>query len=140
MRITAPFIGGNGLDSIELWDLSGGAAEGTITTTVFDPEKPDKIVQDFTRDFQIRYHALPDTWAAQGYDEIMLLAHVFRKSRSTIPIVVSSYLRFLESWEGVIGKYSFTRNGDIRGSVNSFQILHEGEFRHLEVTEKWDTY
>ncbi len=135
MGIKAPFIGGNSINSPTLWDLAGEAAAGTLTHTVFNPEERSVLVQRFTRDFYARHHDYPDTWAAQGYDGIMVLAHIFKKSGTTLPLVVGSHLRFLENWEGVTGKYSFARSGDIVGKINSFQVLQQGKYRHLEVVE-----
>ncbi|MDY6949871.1 MAG: ABC transporter substrate-binding protein [Thermodesulfobacteriota bacterium] len=131
MGVTAPFIGGDSLDSTELWDLTDGAAEGTIVATVFNPHLPHGPTQQFKEDFFSKFETYPDTWAAQGYDAIKLLAFTFEKCASTVPIVVSAFLRYVKDWHGVAGTYSFTQNGDVLGRPIHFKILHDGKFQYL---------
>jgi branched-chain amino acid transport system substrate-binding protein len=131
MGVTAPFIGGDGLDSNLLWEIAGEAAEGTIVSTVFNSTLSDPLLQTFNKNFYIRFKEYPDTWAAQGYDALMVLAFAFEKSQSTVPLVVSSTLRFIENWHGVAGSYSFTQDGNIVGRPISFKVLRRGRFEYL---------
>ncbi len=131
MGVTAPFIGGDGLDSNLLWEIAGEAAEGTIVSTVFNSTLADPLLQQFNKNFYTRFKTYPDTWAAQGYDALMLLAFAFEKSRSTVPLVVSSTLHFIENWHGVAGSYSFTQDGSIVGRPIYFKVLHHGKFEYL---------
>lgn len=132
MGVTAPFFGGDGLDAPELWKVAGKTAEGTIVSTVFDPNQPAAITQQFNRKFYSRFKTYPDTWAAQGYDAVKLLAFAFERSRSTVPIVVSSTLRYIEKWQGVAGSYSFNINGDIIEKPIFFKVLRNGKFEYLK--------
>lgn len=132
MGVTEPFIGGNFLDSPTLWDIAGPAAEGTITPTVFHHSEKQDASRAFRSMFFARYHAYPDTWAALGYDAIRVLAGAVQKTGTTVPIVVASHIRFLTDWRGVLGTYSFTRNGDVSGDINEFQVLHNGTYELLE--------
>ena len=132
MGVTVPFIGGNGLDAPTLWDIAGNAAEGTITPTVFHHNEKNDTCRAFSSMFFARYHAYPDTWAALGYDAIQVLAGAIQKTGTTVPVVVASSLRFLKDWHGVLGTYSFLRNGDVSGKVNEFQVLHNGTYELIE--------
>jgi branched-chain amino acid transport system substrate-binding protein len=132
MGVTEPFIGGNFLDSPTLWDIAGPAAEGTITPTVFHHSEKHDASRAFGSMFWARHHAYPDTWAALGYDAIRVLAGAVQKTGTTVPIVVASHIRFLTDWRGVLGTYSFMRNGDVSGNINEFQVLHEGTYELLE--------
>ncbi len=132
MGIEALIMATKDLDSPRLWTDAGKAAEGTIVATVFDPNLPTRLTRDFVKRFKAQYGLEPDTWAAQGYDGIQVLAHAMDKGGSTVPIVMASTLRFLEHWEGVTGSYGFTRNGDITGKSIFFKEARNGGFKFLE--------
>ncbi len=121
MEITAPFIAGYSLDSPQLWSIAGRAAEGTIVATLFDPNQPQKDTRSFVKRFEEKYSVIPDTWAAQGYDAVSVLAKAMEKSGSSVPIIVATTLKFLEDWKSVTGTYSFTYTGDISGRYYFFQ-------------------
>ena len=131
MGVKIPFIGGDGLDRAALWEIAGSAAEGTIVSTVFDPDDSDPNTKIFTRNYQKRYGMVPDTWAAFGYDAVFLLDEAFRRARSTVPLVVASFLRFMEDRRSVMGTYSFTRNGDITGKRFFFKVVRNRKFEYV---------
>lgn len=132
MGLQVPILGADGLDSPTLWRLAGRAAEGVIVSTVFNSQVDDDVVtRKFVGDFSSRYGVLPDTWAAQGYDAVKLLADSFSLAKSTVPSVVSSYLHFMVSRHGVAGSYSFTKDGDIVGKEMFFKVVRNGKFEFL---------
>ncbi len=135
MGLSAPIIGGSGLDSPMLISEAGRAAEGTVVSTVFNPKSTEKNTRDFINRFEEKFGFQPDTWAAQGYDAVVLLEHVMESSSSTVPIILSSTLKFLERWNGVTGSYSFTRDGNIVGKTIFFKEVKNGKFDFLK-TEK----
>jgi len=132
MGVTVPFIGGSGIDSPTFWDMAGEAAEGTIIPTAYHHDETHPASQAFSRAFFARHHAYPDSWSAHGYDAIRALAAAMKQAGTTIPIVVASHLRFLENWNGALGRYSFTKEGEVSGDINEFQILHNGTYELLE--------
>ncbi len=138
MGISVPIIGGDGLDSPDLFAIAGRAAEGVIVPTVFDPGYPDKLTRDFVRRFQEQYELTPDTWAAQGYDAIALIAHAIEESGSADPIVISTTLRFLEKWKTITGSYAFTPRGDITGKEIFFKIMRKGGFVFVGEKPQYD--
>lgn len=132
MGITVPILGGDTLDTPRLLNIAGKAAEGTIVSTVFDPGHPSSVTQNFVKRFETRYNVSPDTWAALGYDAIRVLAFCIRENGSTVPLAVSTTMRFLRDWQGVAGAYSFTSDGNITGKALYFKKVEQGEFRFLE--------
>lgn len=136
MGIDAPIFGGSGLDSPMLITEASKTAEGTFVTSTFNPNSMDKKSRDFVKTFEETYGFLPDIWAAQGYDAISVIAHIIDITNSTVPIVLSSKLRFLENWEGVTGSYGFTRQGDISGKRIFFKQLLNRQFVYLETEEE----
>lgn len=132
MGVNVPILAGDGLDSPSLWQIAGNAAEGTIVSTVFNAESKDEITRKFVKDFSERYGVIPDTWAAQGYDAVKLLADSFTLAKSTTPVVVSSYMHFLVKRHGVTGSYSFTEQGDIVGKHMYFKMVAGEKFIYLD--------
>lgn len=136
MGISVPILAGDGLDSPSLLTVAGKASEGTVVASVFNPQYPGKATQDFVNRFQARYGFEPDTWAAQGYDAVSVIAYAMEDAGSTVPIEVAADLRFLEDWQGVTGTYSFTPSGDITGRFISFKQVRNGQFVYLKSEEK----
>jgi len=52
MGITVPIIGTGLLDSPELWNIAGKAAQDTIVSTVFDPGQPRPLTRNFVKKFK----------------------------------------------------------------------------------------
>jgi len=132
MGIHAPFISGDGLDFPDLPVVAGPASEGTVVPTVFNPYIDNQLVREFKNSFEKRFHSIPETWDALGYDAIKLLAFAFEKSGSTIPIIVSSTLRFTEHWHGVAGDYAFDVNGELSEKPLYFKEVRNGRFEFIK--------
>lgn len=136
MGVTIPFIGGDGLDQPDLWKVAGSAADGTFVATVFNPDDTDPETRTFAGNFQDKYGTAPDTWAGLGYDAIYLLEDAFKRAESTVPVVVASFLRFIENRHSVLGPYSFTSQGDITGKKFFFKVVRGGRFEFITDEEK----
>jgi len=68
--------------------------------------------------------------AAQGYDAVLLLAWAIENSRSTVPLDIASTLKYMEKWNGVLGSYSFTSNGDVKDKEIHIKVLsYNGLFK-----------
>jgi ABC-type oligopeptide transport system substrate-binding subunit/ABC-type branched-subunit amino acid transport system substrate-binding protein len=132
MGLNVPIIGSELLDSPELWNIAGKAAEGTIISTVFDHKLPKNATRNFVRTFNAKIGSDPDTWAAQGYDAIRLLSYAIEKGVSTVPVVIGTTLRSLKDWQGVTGRYSFERDGNISGKAVFFKAVRNGRFEMSE--------
>ncbi|MCI5133969.1 MAG: hypothetical protein D3920_02630 [Candidatus Electrothrix sp. AW2] len=128
MGVNLPVFGSGGMDYPNLFTIAGNSAEGVTLPTVFIPLYPDQKTRTFVKKFQKRFNVIPDKWAAQGYDAVSLLAHTIQKNGSLIPAVLASYLRFMESWHGVTGSYSFTPQGDIKDKEIFFKKVQSGKF------------
>ncbi len=132
MGIDQPILGGDGLNHPKLLEVAGEAAEGIITISFFNPFEENEKTKVFMEKYLARYGEYPDHQGANGYEAINLLAYAFEKSKSTIPLIVASTIRYLENYESISGTYSFERNGDIRGKKLYFQTVKNGKFVFLE--------
>ena len=85
---SVPFVGGHGLDSPGLWQKAGEAAEGIFVSSLFDPKHPTRVTRDFVKRFETKFGIIPNTWEAQGYDAIQVVAAAIEKSGSTMPFAI----------------------------------------------------
>lgn len=127
MGITVPIMGGDGLDSPDLWRIGGEAAEGTVVATPFHPDKSEV----FKAAFYQKYGTMPDTWAAQGYDALKLLAYAMQEAESVDAEDIAAVLRSLKGWPGVTGPHTFDANGDVVGKPIVLQKVENSGFVYL---------
>ena len=132
MGLDMPIIGSDLIDSPELINIAGKAASGTVVPTVFDPGQDRLETMDFIRKFKSKLGVAPDTWAAQGYDAIHLLAYAIEHTGSTVPIEIGMTLRVLSDGKGVTGKYSIDLKGNVIGKSIFFKTVKDGDFAFLE--------
>ncbi|MFP5213946.1 MAG: ABC transporter substrate-binding protein [Acidobacteriota bacterium] len=131
MGIDVPIFGGNAMDSPTLFEAGGKAVNGTIVGTFFHPDDTDLETLDFDRDFTARYGERPNSWAAQGYDAVKLLAHAMEKAGNTVPIEVARAMAAIQGWMGVTGPHSFDANGNVRGNEVDLIVARDGKFEFL---------
>ncbi len=133
LGIMVPVVGGDGLDSPELLQIAGEKTDNTFVGSVFHPQQPDKNVLTFVKAFSEKYHAVPDTSAAQGYDAVKVLAHAMKKAGTTVPHKVADALRSMKNWEGVTGAHTFDENGDVVGKTISIKMVKNGRFEYFPI-------
>lgn len=130
--IYAPFITGDLLDSSELLKI-GEAANGTIVATIYNAELISDRLQDLKSEFKNRYKVLPDTWAMQGYDSMMLLAQAIENSQSLDPSLIASQLKYMSNFDSVLGTYSLSPKGDTIDKGVYFKIVKNKKFQYLNI-------
>ncbi len=122
-----PVLGGNGLDTPDLFAAGAEAVEGTYLLSVFDSQNPNPYVQNFNRRFSAIHQSLPDAWAAQGYDIVQLLAHGIRSAQSTDPDAIARGLHGLEEWYGVTGRHDFDEKGEVQHKPMVMKVARNGK-------------
>jgi len=132
LGITVPIVGGEGLDSPELFKSAGENAVNVFAGSTFYPERKEKKVQHFVKAFLDRYKTIPDSKAAQGYDAMKLLAWTIKKAQSTVPSRIASVLRGTKGWEGVTGTHTYAENGDIVEDEIFIKEAKNGRFKYYK--------
>ena len=89
-----------------------------------DSSSPEN--QAFIRKFRARYGKDPDTWAAQGYDALLILAKAVALTHSANPLDLSYAIRFMDPWEGVNGRYKFDRYGELEDKPIFLKVYRNG--------------
>lgn len=119
----APIVGAFS-DTPMMRDRSGAGLEGSMYFEFYDPASGTPRNAAFVRAFRARYGKPPDSWAAQGYDALHILAKAVASSRSVNPLDLAYAVRFMEPCEGANGRYQFDSRGEIEDKpifINAFR-------------------
>ena len=92
----------------------------------YDVDSPIAENQAFVAKFRARYGRDPDTWAAQGYDALRILARAVRATRSGHPLDLSYAIRFMDAWEGANGRYQFDARGELEDKPIFLKVFRNG--------------
>ncbi|OQW87562.1 MAG: hypothetical protein BWK78_09040 [Thiotrichaceae bacterium IS1] len=130
MDIKLPVVGVDAMNAKELWDKSAGKAQGTVVPALLSEEKQAEFRQLYESHYP---NEKPDFRAALGYDAIKLLTYAIRNADSTVPITLATALRYLPPFEGIIGKYKFDQDGNLRDRKLHFEMLCDGSFQMIKV-------
>jgi branched-chain amino acid transport system substrate-binding protein len=101
--VTSAMMGGDGWDSS---DLDVTAAEGGYFSNHYSSEDSRPIVQDWVKNYQEKYGAVPDALATLAYDAANLLIASIEKAGVDDPAKAKDAMAAIE-WEGVSGKITF---------------------------------
>jgi len=92
----------------------------------YDADSPSPENQAFVRKFRARYARNPDTWAAQGYDALRILAKAVEATGSANPLDLSYAIRFMDPWEGANGRYKFDERGELDDKPLFLKVYRNG--------------
>ncbi len=113
-------------DTPEMRERAGPALEGSMYYRLLRRELADPENQAFVRKFRARYGRDPDTWAAQGYDALRILAKAVQATGSANPLDLSYAIRYMDPWEGANGRYKFDSNGELDDKPIFLDIYRNG--------------
>ncbi|MBT9253663.1 MAG: ABC transporter substrate-binding protein [Brockia lithotrophica] len=93
LGIQVPIIGGDGFDSPKLVEIAGASNMAKVfLTNHYAADDPDPRIQEFVKEYQAKYNAIPDGFAVLGYDAVMLYADAVKRAGSTDPTKVKEAL------------------------------------------------
>lgn len=110
----------------EMRERSGQGLEGAMYFEMYDPDSPSPENQLFVRKFRTRYGKNPDTWAAQGYDALHILAKAVNFTGSCNPLDLSYAIRYMDAWEGANGRYKFDETGELEDKPIFLEMYQHG--------------
>lgn len=109
--IKAIMVGGDGLQGDDLMKIGGAAVEGSISYAGFSPEQPTPNTEKFINAYKAKYNnELPDLFAAQGYDALMLITKAIKDANSADPEKFKDTLAKTKNYDGVSGSITFQEN------------------------------
>jgi len=127
----APFLGGDGWDDKELFNLAGPAIKGNYICNHFDPGDPDPVVQEFVKKFKAKYNSTPGAMAALGYDALLAMADSVNRAKELKPQAMKDAINTIKGVKGVCGTINM---GPDREVVKNAVVLETGEkeFKYKE--------
>jgi branched-chain amino acid transport system substrate-binding protein len=123
--VTTEFVGAFS-DTPEMRSRAGSALEGAMYFDEYNVSSTSPNNQAFVRKFRARYAKDPDTWAAQAYDALYIVAKAVRATKSANPLDLSYAIRFMDPWEGVNGRYKFDSRGELEDKPIFLNVYRNG--------------
>lgn len=124
-------------------ELKSSAGEKNMRNLIYldyyDRNAETKENVHFVQKFLSRFGKYPDTWAAQGYDALNILANASRITHSAFALDLSSAIKFSPPWHGANGTYNFDRKGELKPKpvyVRSFNSNGEQEIHRSNAVAK----
>ncbi|MFK0375257.1 ABC transporter substrate-binding protein [Pandoraea sp. NPDC090278] len=74
LGINVPFIGGNGMNSVKIFDLAKGSSDGLWVGSPWSIENNTPANTKFIASYKAKYNVAPDQFAAQSYDAMYIAA------------------------------------------------------------------
>jgi branched-chain amino acid transport system substrate-binding protein len=127
MGVKKPILGSDKMDSAELWQIAGEAASNVYVASAVDPSASTPEYLAFKERFKRLHGVEPGYGGSQGYEALMLLADAAIASKTVDPLILATTIR-LNSWRGLFGEFSFTREGDVIGRRISIKRMQNGKF------------
>ena len=120
---SVPILGGDGFDAADLWQKHADISNVFFTTHAYlGEDNADPKVVDFRRAYAKAYpDAIPDGFAALGYDAARLLLTAIRLAGSTNPEAVRNGLASIREFDGVTGQLGYQADSQI--PVKSVTLL-----------------
>ncbi len=119
LGMNVPFIGGNGMNSVKVFDLAKGASDNLWIGSPWSIENRTKENNSFIVAYTAKYKSAPDQFAAQSFDAMYIVAEALKKIklsgdldkdraalRDALPTV---------KWTGATGAFAFRRANDKSG-------------------------
>ncbi len=119
LGLNVPFIGGNGMNSVKVFDLAKGASDGLWVGSPWSIENHTPANTSFIIAFTKKYSAPPDQFAAQAYDAMHIATEAMKKIKLTGDLAkdreaLQAAMPAVK-WNGATGAFAFRRVTDKSG-------------------------
>ena len=119
LGLNVPFIGGNGMNSVKIFDLAKGSSDGLWVGSPWSIENHTKENDAFVDSFKKRFNTPPDQFAAQAYDAMHVATEAMKKVKLSGDLAkdreaLQAALPAVK-WTGATGAFAFKRVNDKAG-------------------------
>ena len=112
LGITVPIIGGNEFNNPKLMADAGEAAEGVVVGAAWNSASANELDTAFLQDFQTKFNAAPDQFAAQAHAGLVLIDHAVRSGCSGERDAIRDGLTKISNVPTVLGEVFINANRD----------------------------
>ena len=129
LGMNVPFIGGNGMNSVKVFDLAKGASDGLWVGSPWSIENHTPANTSFIIAFTKKYSAPPDQFAAQAYDAMHIATEAMKKIKLSGDLAKDR--EALQAampgvkWNGATGPFAFRRVTDKSGKPAGYDANQE---------------
>ena len=117
--------GGDGWDSAKLPEIAGkDALNNTFFSNVYSPDDTSDLNKKFVADYQKKFNAKPDVFAALAYDSALLIAKSIEDAKGADPVKMAEAMAKIKGFQGVSGEVTFD---EFHNPVKSAFILEHKE-------------
>ncbi len=142
LGLNVPVIGGNGMNSVKVFDLAKGASDGLWVGSPWSIENRTPANNSFIIAFTKQFSSPPDQFAAQAYDAMhiataalkkVMLSGDLAKDRAAVQAALPAV-----TWTGATGPFAFRRATDKSGKpagydANQTPIVSTTLGKHYEI-------
>jgi ABC-type branched-subunit amino acid transport system substrate-binding protein len=108
----------------------------SLVMPVLEDPSFDKPEQKSFNESFLRQQGRPaDDWVWQGADAVGLLVATIEQTRSVDSKALIATLRYAAAWSGLMGQYSFERNGRIYTRHVAFAQMKDRELNYFNLIE-----
>ena len=112
IRFNPVVLANSSLFSQKTIDLGGNAVEGILIPANYFSADPRPAAQEFTREYQALYGAVPNQFAALAYDAANLMVAALQKAGIDDRAKVKDALVALQGFQGATGSISYANSHD----------------------------
>jgi branched-chain amino acid transport system substrate-binding protein len=125
LGIKAHMMGGNGLNSPEMYAVAGPAAQGVVVGAAWALAGKYPSNERFVKAYTAKYGKAPDQFAAQSYAAAEIVAYLVAHGASTKDEMISG-LKNVRVIQTVLGPIGFDANRDVKSSPVILEIVKNG--------------
>ena len=117
--LNVPFIGGNGMNSVKVFDLAKDKSDGLYVGSPWSASNASTENSKFLKAYSDKYKTAPDQFAAQAYDGMYIAAQALKQVKLSGNLAADrTALRDAlpaTKWTGATGPFQFRRATDKAG-------------------------
>jgi branched-chain amino acid transport system substrate-binding protein len=130
LGLSVPLMGGDGWDSVKLFELGGSAVEGNYFSNHYSSDDPAPRVQKFVAAYKAAYGEIPDSLATLAYDAANVAIDAMRRAPNLSGKAIRDALAQTKDFPGVAGTVTID---SARNAVKPLVILKvaKGKFDYM---------
>ena len=129
LGLNVPFIGGNGMNSVKVFDLAKGASDNLWVGSPWSLQNHSKENESFVVAYTRKFKSAPDQFAAQAYDALHIASVAFKKIKWSGDLAkdraaVRDALPDVK-WTGATGPFNFRQTTDKNGAPAGYDAQQQ---------------
>ncbi len=137
MNVPLVIINHFAYDNSEILDYIENAGDGDIyCLPLFHPDMEYGNVKEFSDQFEDEYDVLPDWFAMQAYEMVMITAKAAENCEIITRENIAKALHETKGFKGVMGEYSIDEKGDLWGKNYALYKYEDGQFVFIDYDEE----